>query len=300
MNVSVIICSYNPTLHLSYALDSLLSQSKDIYQIVVVIDNDNYSDYAKTMLDKYQNSFNLLTIHVQVNSGRAAARNTGVKLSEGDLFLFLDDDMIAEDDLVEKHLAYHVSNPGSIIIGNGFRNPVYARDDFSKYLIELERSWTSDAEVSLKVDFKNFIFTACNMSVSNNLFARLNGFDEKLKDGEDFDFGVRAIKEGINIIYDRALLAWHNDWPDIKSFISRQNEYYRGKTELFRIHPEYLEYFPHMLQQKIPMIKRIIYKLINAPGMWIVTYGSTIFSYLPASTKFKTYNLVVASGTTQL
>jgi GT2 family glycosyltransferase len=296
MNVSIVICSYNPTLHLAYALDSLLPQSKQIYQVVVLIDNEKYADYANTILDQYRNLFNLVTVHVQPNSGRSAARNAGAKLSKGDLLLFLDDDMIAEDGLVEKHLVYHVSNTNSIIIGNGFRNPVYARDDFSKYLMEVEHSWFTSMKDKEKVDYNNFSFTACNMSIPVNAFNRLNGFDSQLKDAEDFDFGVRALNMGLNILYDRALVAWHNDWPDIKSFIIRQNEYTLGKEKLAEIHPDYLKHFPDLLQGKSSFIKKIRSFIIRNSLSRIVINNSSVFRILGLEYKFSLYRLTISAN----
>jgi GT2 family glycosyltransferase len=296
MNVSLVICSYNPTMHVAYTLDSLLPQSEQIYQLVVVIDNDKYSDYASTITAKYTNSFNLLTVHVQQNSGRAAARNAGAKLSKGDLILFLDDDMIAEDRLVENHLAYHLANPDSIVIGNGFRNPVYARDDFSKYLVEIERSWSSSMKDKVKVDYANFSFTACNMSIPASQFQRLNGFDSQLKDAEDFDLGVRALWQEITIFYDRSLLAWHNDWPDLKSFIARQNEYTLAKKRLAEIHPEYIKQFPGLLAGKSSFLKKLqsfIYR--NTLGM-IVVSNPSIFGILPQDFKFSLYRSVISAN----
>ncbi len=204
--------------------------------------------------------------------------------------------MIAEESLVEKHVAYHNPNPDSIIIGNGFRNPVYARDDFSKYLIEIERSWSSNMKDKVKVDYSNFSFTACNMSIPANLFQRLNGFDNQLKDAEDFDFGIRALQQGINVFYDKALLAWHNEWPDLKSFIARQNEYTLAKKRLAEIHPEYLKQFPGLMPGKSSFLKKLqsfIYR--NTMGRIIIS-EFTFLGILGLDYKFSLYRSAISAN----
>jgi GT2 family glycosyltransferase len=296
MNVSVIIPSYNPTMHLEKTVDSLIHQSKHIQQLVIVIDNEEHHAFADTLMHKYKNNFRLLTVHVQANGGRAKARNKGARISEGDLLFFLDDDMFAEKDLVEKHLAYHAANPSTIVIGNGYRNPNDAKDDFAKYIIKVEKSWHPKENGPVKVGYNNFNFTACNMSIPMTEFTRLGGFDEKLRDAEDFDFGARALKHAINIIYDSDITAWHSDWPDITGFIRRHNEYTKAKRELVKIHKEYLESFPALIPQEPGILKKIVLIIFKDTICKGVLHNVAMFRALPLSLRFLLYRLTISAN----
>ena len=47
---------------------------------------------------------------IQLKPGAAATRNVGIREASGDIVLFIDDDILAEPDLVERHLKYHAQN----------------------------------------------------------------------------------------------------------------------------------------------------------------------------------------------
>ncbi len=122
----------------------------------------------------------------------------------------------------------------------------------------------------------------------------MDGFDTRFPDGEDFDFAVRALLNGIKIPCDNLRVAWHNDWPDIFSFIKRQKEYTKAKILIFESHPEYKEYFPSMIPKEQGGIKKLIGVIFKGPLLWLVTSGNVIFANLPQKAKFVMYNYAVA------
>ena len=294
MKTSIIIPSYNPTLKLGLTLEKLLPQAAFIDELIIIIDNYNYGDFMKSLADKYSVALKI-KMYPQANSGRAKSRNMGAELSSGDILVFLDDDMLAEKDLIEKHIQYHFKNPGSIISGNGYRNPENANDDFGKYLIKMEKGWKEKSITQGEVTLQKFNFTACNMSLPKNIFQQLGGFDTCFSDGEDFDFAVRAINKRIRIIYDRGIIAWHNDWPGIDTYIERDNEYTLAKQEIIKVHPDYLEYFPNMQIKEANKLKKAAAAIIRASiGKWVIAKNS-ILKILPLNVKFFLYRIVISS-----
>jgi GT2 family glycosyltransferase len=295
LKTSVIIPSYNPTLKLAETLEKLVPQAILIYELIIIIDSDNYGDFAKSLAHKYSPAFKI-KIYPQPNSGRAKSRNKGAEICSGDIIIFLDDDMLAEKDLIEKHIQYHLKNPGIILSGNGYRNPECAKYDFGKYLINVEKIWKKESSDVGETTFQKFNFTACNLSLPKKIFQQLGGFDTHFSDAEDFDFAVRAIKSGIRIIYDRTLLAWHNDWPEIDTYIKRQNEYLMAKKEIQKLHPDYLEYFPYLQSKQRNKVKRLFAAIIRTTvGKWVISKNS-IFGMLPISIKFFLYRISISSN----
>jgi GT2 family glycosyltransferase len=293
MKTSVIIPSYNPTLKLSATLDKLIPQSSHIDELIVIIDNDCYGDFEKSLMKKYSGVLNL-KIFPQPNSGRAVSRNRGVELSSSDLIIFLDDDMLAENDLIERHIQYHYKNPGIIVSGNGYRNPADATYDFGRFLIGMEKNWKKHDTDLHEITLKKFDFTACNMSLAKSTFRQLDGFDTRFSDSEDFDFAIRAIKQNVKIIYDSTLLAWHNDWPDIDKYIKRQNEYVLARVRIFNIHPEYLTYFPNLHVAEGSKFNKFISAIIRLMGGKQLS-KSGLFKKLPLSLKFLLYKTIIFS-----
>jgi len=294
LKTSVIIPSYDPTKKLSVTLESLKEQFSFIDELIVIVDNDIYGDFLKSLEEKYSPVINI-KIFPQANAGRARSRNRGVELSTGDLIIFLDDDMLVEGRLIEKHISYHSKNKGVIVSGNGYRNPIDATSHFGKFLIEMENGWKEQSPEIGEITFKAFNFTACNMSLPKICFEQLNGFDPRFKDGEDFDFAVRAINSGIPILYDRSLLAWHNDWPEIDTFIRRQNEYTSAKNEIAKAHPKYLKHFPNLITSQANSGKKFLASIVRGTIAKSVIAKNRIFEALPLSIKFIFYRLVISS-----
>src|SRR5436190_3159495 len=84
--VSVVIPCYNQSHFLQEAIESVLAQSHQNFEIIVVDDGstDNTSQIART--------YPRVRYIYQNNSGLAAARNTGIKHSKGTFVVFLDAD----------------------------------------------------------------------------------------------------------------------------------------------------------------------------------------------------------------
>ncbi len=87
--VSVIIPTYNRAEYLRSAIASALNQSYEDFEIMVVDDNsrDNTQEVVSSFQDK-----RVIYIRHEKNKGVSAARNTGIRDSNGEYVAFLDDD----------------------------------------------------------------------------------------------------------------------------------------------------------------------------------------------------------------
>ena len=98
--VSVIIPLYNQKDYISDAINSVLAQSYENIEIIVI--NDGSTDDPGIVLDKFKNKINVIN---QKNSGPSAARNTGIKNSTGEYLQFLDADDILVKEKIEKQMS---------------------------------------------------------------------------------------------------------------------------------------------------------------------------------------------------
>ena len=94
--ISVLVPAYNVALWLPSCLDSILAQTYQNLEIIVV--NDGSTDNTGTILDSYaKKNGRIVAIH-QKNAGLVAARETGIAHATGDYVTFVDgDDTIAPD-----------------------------------------------------------------------------------------------------------------------------------------------------------------------------------------------------------
>ena len=96
---SIIIPVYNTEKYLEKCLDSIINQSYQNMEIIVV--NDGSTDNSKDILSFYHNKYpKLISVYNLTNKGVSAARNYGISKASGDYFIFIDSDDYLEPDLL--------------------------------------------------------------------------------------------------------------------------------------------------------------------------------------------------------
>lgn len=100
--VSVIVPIYNVEKYLSKCLDSLVNQTLEDIEIILV--NDGSTDSSKKIAEDYKNKYkNKNIVYVEKeNGGLSDARNYGMKYANGEYIAFLDSDDFCELELYEK------------------------------------------------------------------------------------------------------------------------------------------------------------------------------------------------------
>jgi GT2 family glycosyltransferase len=114
IDVSVIIVNYNSFHLLKECLDSLIRFTKDIkYKIIIVDNNSTEGDVAK-VISIYDN---VVLIKNKVNLGFAAANNIGIEHSKGKYFLFINNDIVFNENTVKKIFNFAESINEDVFIG---------------------------------------------------------------------------------------------------------------------------------------------------------------------------------------
>lgn len=91
--VSIIIPCYNVEKYVIDSLDSVVNQTLDEIEILLI--DDGSTDHTRTVLESYARKDSRIHVLKQENKGPSAARNNGVKHASGEYIMFVDsDDMI--------------------------------------------------------------------------------------------------------------------------------------------------------------------------------------------------------------
>lgn len=98
VKVSVIIPVYNVIKYLKQCIDSVLNQTMDDIEIIIV--DDGSTDGSEILCDDYANKYDCIKVFHRKNNGLGSARNLGIDIATGEYLYFLDsDDWIKEDAL---------------------------------------------------------------------------------------------------------------------------------------------------------------------------------------------------------
>ena len=101
MKVSVIIPVYNVENYIEKCLESVINQTIDEIEIIVV--NDGSTDLSKERINKYLNKYKDKIKYLEKeNGGLSSARNYGMKFATGEYIAFLDGDDYIELDAYQK------------------------------------------------------------------------------------------------------------------------------------------------------------------------------------------------------
>lgn len=171
--VSVIIPCYNQAQYLSEAIESVLNQTYNNIEVIVVDDGspDNTEQVARKYPVKYIK---------KENGGVSSARNAGIKASNGKWILTLDADDIIDKDYIKKAVGLN-----DIVSSNlktfGLENGVW--DSPNTYPTFEQELWQNQIH--------------CCSLFKKEIWEKVGGYDENMKNGyEDWDFYTRAMYYG--------------------------------------------------------------------------------------------------------
>lgn len=128
--VSIILPVYNKEMYLDTTLESLINQSFQDWELIVI--DDGSTDNGKHIIESYALKDNRITILSQENRGVSAARNEGICRAMGEWIWFVDADDFPNKEFLYNVFSHDIEDSVSIIVGN------YECIDKNKYVKEVE------------------------------------------------------------------------------------------------------------------------------------------------------------------
>lgn len=194
--VSVVITTY----HREYSIVrksilSALNQSYNNLETVLVDDNEESSQYTKSILEgirEFSNSIRYLSY--SGNRGACFARNYGARNTEGKYLAFLDDDDIWYPDKIEKQVRVMENIDFSLVSCNS-RFAICGGN--GEVIDKIENIRSYQQEVSLQDILNANIPGGCSFPlILREAFSNVGGFNEELPSSQDYDLWIRMAKIG--------------------------------------------------------------------------------------------------------
>ncbi|MEA2336204.1 MAG: hypothetical protein QOE82_211 [Thermoanaerobaculia bacterium] len=181
--ISAIIPTYNYGRFLREAIDSVLSQTYQVLELIVV--DDGSTDDTPQILASYGDRIRAI---FQSNGGVGAARNTGIAAARGEYLAFLDSDDIWLPDKLEKEIALFDADPTLGLVHCGAET----FDNSGKVLyVSLSglQGWVGPD--LLRLDQTVIAAPGSGTTVPKRVAEEIGGFDPRLQPSEDWDFCYR-------------------------------------------------------------------------------------------------------------
>lgn len=226
--VSVVIPVYNVERFINTCLDSVLQQSYENLEVLVV--DDGGPDKSISIVEQYEDQ--RLRIIRQENRGLAGARNTGIREARGDFIALLDSDDYWSTDKIEKHIAVMQANPRC---GVSFSASMFV-DESGKSLNRLQEPFDKQNFNSPQIFCRNPIGNGSVPMIARSVFDQIafksagvqhiQYFDESLRQSEDIDCWTRiALQTETEFHYiDQPLTFYRLNSGGLSANVDRQLE----------------------------------------------------------------------------
>ncbi|MFD0745861.1 glycosyltransferase [Phytohabitans flavus] len=215
--VSVIIPNYNKAKTLRACLESVYRQGHPPFEVIVV--DDASTDGSRAIAAE----FPCRLVAFEANRGVSAARNAGAAAATGDVLFFVDSDIALATDAVANAVGLLRERPDrGVVQGIYEAQPLFPDGPVEAYKTLFEHYWRQRS--AGVVDATLFALTA----VPRRVFEEVGGFDEKMRDAEDIEFGTRLPARYAIWMSDR-VLGRHDDvdrfWPYMSEHVGRARNY---------------------------------------------------------------------------
>lgn len=203
---SILVPTYNQAEYLPEALDSLLAQTYQKWEAIVV--NDGSTDETPAVLEQYIARDSRIKVFHKENGGVGSALNEALRYATGAWICWLSTDDIFVPDKLEVHVQVIRQNPEVRIFFSNF----YTFDQSTGIKQAVDRTPFSP-ELQCLVFLKWNPIAGNSVAIHRSVFDRVGIFDETLRNGQDFDMWLRiAACYPIYLIPHRTYISrWHSE-----------------------------------------------------------------------------------------
>ena len=263
---TVVIPTHRRTDSLLRVLEALGRQDVPAGTFEVVVVCDGLDDPSLTVLHPEEFSAFPLRVVEQGNKGPAAARNRGVQLAQGDLIVFLDDDVVPSRGLVCAHLDAHRDTEDLVVVGPLLPPPGHGSPWVRFEGRTLDEQYRAMETGQWEMTYRQF-YTG-NASVGRDVFLAAGGFDETFRRAEDVELALRLHNRGARFTFARHAHVEHIAQRSYRSW--RDIGYRYGRADV-RMGPEKggqapVEIAGREFHERHPLTRRLVMLSLAAPA----------------------------------
>ena len=237
--ISVLIPTYQRASLLREALSSLTVQSLPCNEFEVIVADDGSTDGTCEVVSSFDTR---LCIHYayQENSGIASAKNRAVELASAPILLFMDDDDLADANLLEEHLQSHREQPEEniAILGLTFLGGEAVSSPLMHFVTEVGFYLYSYPKLHHGQILDYSYFWGGRTSCKRSLLLNHGMFDPLFRFGcEDIELGYRLSKHDLKVVYNSRARSTTIRAASLEDFCQRSEKQGFSNWLFYRKHP---------------------------------------------------------------
>ena len=241
MKYSIVIPVYNRPDEVDELLSSLLSQSFQDFEVIVVEDGSKIT--CREVCDKYTGKL-CLSYFMKPNSGPGQSRNYGAERANGEYLLILDSDVVLPKDYLQA-----IEDELNTLPCEAFGGPDASHPSFTPVQKAISYSMTSFFTTGGirggKAKLDKFYPRSFNMGIRRDVYQTLGGFSQ-MRFGEDIDFSYRICEAGYKPRLFPKAWVWHKRRTDFRKFFRQVFNSGIARINLEKRHPGTMK-LVHML-----------------------------------------------------
>ena len=182
--ISIIIPVYNTETYIGACLDSVLEQTYQYIEVIVI--NDGSTDFSQKIIDKYAEKDPRVKSYIFPHEGLSVARNHGLSVATGDYLAFVDADDLLYPDALKLLLKIIKGEEADIVEGK------ICKGDFLSCSVKIKNPYlkifNAEAAIEDLLYQKNLSSSMCGKIFRKELF-------------NNFSFEKNILYEDLNLIY---------------------------------------------------------------------------------------------------
>ncbi|MDH4943491.1 glycosyltransferase [Sulfurimonas sp. C5] len=207
MEITVVIPTFNRYELLKRAVQSVLQQTFQAKEIIVV-DDGSTDDTSRI-----QNDFPQIKYIYQENKGVSSARNLGIQHAVYDWIAFLDSDDRFVEEKLEKQVDFHQSNLDCLV---SYTDEIWIRNNQE---IKIPKKFQKIGQHVFEENIAYCNIAPSSVLIHKNVFEKVGYFDEALEVCEDYDLWLRiSLQFQIALVNEKLIrkYAGHDDQLSFK------------------------------------------------------------------------------------
>lgn len=199
--ISVIMPVYNAEHYVTQAIESILTQTYQDFELIVINDASEDSSMEKICMI---NDKRIRILENKYNMGISATRNLGLDIADGEYIALLDNDDIAVRRRFEWETAYLDENPDIMVVG-GHQREI---DEHGKLLYSKWITYLNPSYIKAFLLFNNAIVNGSTMFRKEFIEKNHIRYQKNMCGAEDYMFWVECSLHGKIKNLDEVMLFW--------------------------------------------------------------------------------------------